>query len=315
MERVALITGGAGYLGVHLAKALKKLDYETICFDQKETENADFDDKFVGDIRDYSALKKIFIKHKIDVIFHLAARIEVGESWKEPELFWSINTGGTCILLNLMKKYKVKDIIYSSTASVYSYDFTTLGEKSRISQNNPYSNSKYAAECAIHDANVNQITFRFFNLCGADPNGQIGESHDPETHLIPLMFQNKNNFVINGKDYRTPDGTCIRDYVHVSDIADAHVMADRYMQKKYLNEPTIFNLGTGKGHSVLDIINAAKKELNLDINYSFGERRRGDADKLVANIDLAKFHLKWKPKHNLASVLKTAYNWHIKNGN
>ena len=141
----------------------------------------------------------------------------------------------------------------------------------------------------------------------------MGETHNPETHLIPVMFENLNNFVINGKDYRTPDGTCIRDYVHVSDVADAHVAAAKYMQTRMANQPTLFNLGTGKGYSVLEVIQTAVKELKIPINYTFGEKREGDPPRLVAIIDLAKKHLKFKPKHDLKSILRTAYAWHEKN--
>jgi UDP-glucose 4-epimerase len=160
---------------------------------------------------------------------------------------------------------------------------------------------------------LNQIIFRFFNLAGSDPDGETGERHSPETHLIPLMFENLNNFVINGNDYRTPDGTCIRDYVHVSDVADAHVAAAKYMQKRMANQPTLFNLGTGKGYSVLEVIQTAVEELKIPINYTFGKKREGDPPRLVAITDLAKKHLKFKPKHDLKSILRTAYAWHEKN--
>jgi UDP-glucose 4-epimerase len=160
---------------------------------------------------------------------------------------------------------------------------------------------------------MNHIIFRFFNLAGADPDGEMGERHNPETHLIPVMFKNLNNFVINGSDYRTPDGTCIRDYVHVSDVADAHVAAADYMQTRMANQPTLFNLGTGKGHSVLEVIQTATEELGISIVGNIGEKREGDPPRLVAIIDLAKKHLKFKPKHDLKSILRTAYAWHGKN--
>ena len=213
-----------------------------------------------------------------------------------------------------MKVFHINNIVYSSTAGLYRHQFTTLSEKAEIGSNNPYANSKYAAECAIRDSTTNHIIFRFFNLAGADPDGEMGEMHEPETHLIPLMFESLNNkkFIINGNDYNTPDGTCIRDYVHVSDVADAHVLADNYLQTKYNIQPTLFNLGLGKGYTNLQIINTAMSELQINIDYSFGKRREGDPSKLVANIDLAKEYLKFKPKHNLKSILRTAYNWYGK---
>jgi UDP-glucose 4-epimerase len=310
--RTALVTGGAGYLGSHLAKALKKAGYKTICYDIKSPINeAYWDIGIIGDIRD-PFLKRPFYSNEIDVVFHLAGRIEVGESVEHPELFWDVNVGGTTNLLNIMREYNVRNIVYSSTAGLYRSSGTDLSEKDQIADNNPYANSKYAAECAIRNSTMNYIIFRFFNLAGADPDGEMGELHDPESHLIPLMFKNLNNFVINGNDYRTPDGTCIRDYVHVSDVADAHVAAADYMQERMANQPTLFNLGTGKGYSVLEVINTAVEELKIPIDYTFGQKREGDPPRLVAIPDLAKKYLKFKPKHDLNSILRTAYNWHGK---
>ena len=311
--RTALVTGGAGYLGSHLAKALKKAGYKTICFDIKSPRNMLYwDDAVIGDIRDL-ILERPFRNDDIDVVFHLAGRIEVGESMEHPELFWDVNVGGTTNLLQLMREYNVRNIVYSSTAGLYRSAGTDLSEKDAIAENNPYANSKYAAECAIRNSTMNHIIFRFFNLAGADPEGEMGEMHNPETHLIPVMFENLNNFVINGKDYRTPDGTCIRDYVHVSDVADAHVAAAEYMQTRMANQPTLFNLGTGKGYSVLEVINTATEELGITINHKFGQKREGDPPRLVAITDLAKKYLKFKPKHDLKSILRTAYDWHGKN--
>jgi len=311
--RTALVTGGAGYLGSHLAKALKKAGYKTICFDIKAPRNMIYWDRAIlGDIRDL-ILERPFKSETIDVVFHLAGRIEVGESVEHPELFWDVNVGGTTNLLQLMREYNVRNIVYSSTAGLYRSAGTDLSEKDDIAENNPYANSKYAAECAIRNSTMNHIIFRFFNLAGADPDGEMGERHNPETHLIPVMFENLNNFVINGSDYRTPDGTCIRDYVHVSDVADAHVAAADYMQTRMANQPTLFNLGTGKGHSVLEVIQTATEELGISIVGNIGQKREGDPPRLVAIIDLAKKHLKFKPKHDLKSILRTAYAWHGKN--
>lgn len=311
--RKALVTGGSGYLGSHLGKALKKAGYQTICFDIKTPQNDLYWDVYhPGDIRSYQDLSRVFTNWKPDVVFHLAGRIEVGESVEHPEEFWDVNVGGTCNLLNTMRKFDVTNIVYSSTAGVYRSQFTSISEKAEIDNNNPYANSKYAAECAIRDAKVNYIIFRFFNLAGADPDGEMGEDHDPETHLIPLMLKSLNNekFVIHGNDYQTIDGTCIRDYVHVSDIADAHILADNYLQTKYENQPTLFNLGLGVGHTVIEVIQAAEKQLNVSIQYEVGKRRKGDPRRLVANVDLAKQHLNFKPQHDLNSILRTAYQWH-----
>ena len=315
--RTALVTGGAGYLGSHLAKALKRAGYYTFCFDLMLPENKKYwDNHTIGDVRNLEDLYETFeyfqrVKEsKFDVVFHLAGLIEVGESVHKPEKYWQVNVGGTCNLLNVMREFDVRNIVYSSTAGLYRSSGTDLSEKDQIAENNPYANSKYAAECAIRNSTLNYIIFRFFNLAGADPDLEMGECHEPETHLIPLMFENLNNFVINGDGYNTIDGTCIRDYVHVSDVADAHILADNYLQTRLSNQPRLFNLGTGKGHTVLQVIDTAEKELDIKINYSFGPRREGDPPRLVAIPDLAKRYLNFKPKHNLKSILRTAYNWY-----
>ena len=315
--RTALVTGGAGYLGSHLAKALKRAGYYTFCFDLMLPENKKYwDNHTIGDVRNLEDLYETFEyfqrvkKSKFDVVFHLAGLIEVGESVRKPEKYWQVNVGGTCNLLNVMREFDVRNIVYSSTAGLYRSSGTDLSEKDQVAENNPYANSKYAAECAIRNSTLNYIIFRFFNLAGADPDLEMGECHEPETHLIPLMFENLNNFVINGKSYRTLDGTCIRDYVHVSDVADAHILADNYLQTRLESQPRLFNLGTGKGHSILEVVNTAEQELGIKVNYSYGPKREGDPMRLVAIPDLAKKYLNFKPKHNLKSILRTAYNWY-----
>ena len=322
--RTAFVTGGAGYLGSHLAKALKQAGYYTFCFDLKLPENRKYwDNQTIGDVRiehdlydSFEYLQRVHNK-KPDVVFHLAGLIEVGLSVENPIDFWQTNVGGTCNLLHIMKEFHVNNIVYSSTAGLYRPQFTSLSEKAEIGNNNPYANSKYAAECAIRDSKMNHVIFRFFNLAGADPDGEMGESHEPETHLIPRMFEslNNNDFFIYGNDYNTTDGTCIRDYVHVSDVADAHILADQYMQTPYTNQPRTFNLGTGKGYSVLQVIQTAVTELNIPILYLFRDRREGDPSRLVANCDAAKRYLNFKPKHNLKSILRTAYIWYGKQRN
>lgn len=314
--RTAFVTGGAGYLGSHLAKSLKQAGYYTFCFDLMHPENNKYwDNHTIGDVRNLDDLYEAFELQRIsgikfDVVFHLAGLIEVGESVHKPEKYWQVNVGGTCNLLNVMRELDIRNIVYSSTAGLYRSTGTDLSEKDQVAENNPYANSKYAAECAIRNSTLNYIIFRFFNLAGADPDLEMGECHEPESHLIPLMFENLNNFVINGDGYNTIDGTCVRDYVHVSDVADAHILADNYLQTRLTNQPRLFNLGTGKGHTVLQVIDTAEKELGIKVNYSFGPRREGDPPRLVAIPDLAKRYLNFKPKHNLKSILRTAYNWY-----
>lgn len=313
--KTALITGGAGYLGTHLAKALKQAGYTTICIDKKSTNCKYYDIRYQCDVRSLDRLEYIFnnMARKIDVVFHLAGRIEVSESWIEPEEFWSTNVGGTANVIKLMKQYGIKNIVYSSTAAVYVSSKKPLTEKNPIALDNPYARTKYAAEDAIRDSGLNGIIFRYFNLAGADPDCEMGENHEPETHLIPLLFKNLNNFAINGNDYSTDDGTCVRDYVHVSDVADAHVMAAKYLDiMRSYKGIRVLNLGTGVGCSILNIIQLTVEHLKLPCAYHYVERRKGDSDSLVADISLANAVLDFKPKHDIVSILKTAYAWNSK---
>lgn len=307
-NKTALITGGSGYLGSHLSKALKKSGWRTFVYDIKEPKHNYADMCEVADIRDRNALENVFRRVKFDTVFHLAGRIEVGESYKEPTEFWEVNTAGTAILLNCMKKYNVNNIVYSSTAGVYLSGGRTIPETECTTNNHVYGNTKQASEYAIEDSGLNYVIFRYFNLAGADEDSEMGEDHEPETHLIPKILRNLNNFEIFGDDYPTPDGTCIRDYVHVSDVAEAHILASEYLNKG--NKSQIINLGTGKGHSILEIISLIESQLNLKVNYTVLPRRKGDPDSLVANSNLAKEVLHFECKRDIIDIIKTAYNWH-----
>ena len=308
--KTALITGASGYLGSHLAKTLKKSGWKVIGLDIKHTDNLYLDMFHPCDVRNGGELHHLFDKVNIDTVFHLAGRIEVGESVKYPQLFFDNNTNGTNVLLDVMKFFGVKNIVYSSTAGVYKSKYLPLHECDEVEpMNNPYAASKYAAELAIRHSGLNYVIFRYFNLAGADPELEMGECHDPETHLIPRILQNLNSFTIYGKNYDTPDGTCIRDYVHVSDVAEAHLLAADYLSK---NPSRIFNLGTGIGYSVQDIVNLIGKLTDEKITYSFGDRRPGDPPFLVADIKYASEVLQYRPKHDIVSIIKTAYEWQTK---
>jgi len=309
-KRTALITGCAGYLGSHLAKSLKQSGWKVVGLDyKKHTLNPYVDVMHYADIRNIDELNDLFSRIQFDTVFHLAARIEAGISFEQPTEFYSVNTGGTCNILNVMVNHDVKNIVYSSTANVYQASNKPIKEINVITSNSPYGDSKFAAEKAIIASGVNYAIFRYFNLSGADVDGEFGEEHDPETHLIPRLIENLNNFKINGSNYNTPDGTCIRDYVHVADIADAHNSAANYLKS---NKSIILNLGTGKGHSILEIITELEKITGKKINYTFDKRRPGDADSLVADISLAEEVLQYRPKHDIISILTTAYNWYNK---
>ncbi len=307
----ALVTGGSGYLGSHVCKRLKQEGWTVVVYDIKEPKHEYADLYCQADIRDRNALNFLLDKVKVDVVFHFAGRIEVGESVKIPTEFYDVNTGGTCNLLNVMVKHDVKNIIYSSTAAVYRTVDYELDEYDEVQyKTNAYAGSKLSAEYAIQQSGLNHIIFRYFNLAGADSDGEMGEDHDPETHLIPKIIQNLNNVEVYGHDYPTTDGTCVRDYVHVCDVAEAHLNAAKYLIEG--NVSIILNLGTGKGYSVNKIITLIEKVAGRKIDIKYLSRRPGDPSKLVANVNLAKKILKYRPKHDIMSILQTAYDWHTK---
>jgi UDP-glucose 4-epimerase len=312
-NKTALITGGSGYLGSHLAKKLYKENWKVLILDQIQPKHNYYHDLYIGDIRDSKFLKDVFLNHAIDTVFHLAGRIEVGLSELEPTEFWSVNVGGTVLLLNIMNQFRVDKIVFSSTAAVYRESNNPISELDVVTDNSVYGSTKQVCEKAIRDSGINYFIFRYFNLSGADPEGDVGESHDPETHLIPMIFKKLNNFTIYGKDYNTIDGTCVRDYVHVCDVVDAHLNAVSYLDS---GEPSkIVNLGSGQGYSILQVIQTFEDLYSTKVNCHFGSRRIGDPDSLVADISQAKKLLNYSPKHNLKSIIKTAYEWHKKLNN
>lgn len=303
-----LVTGASGYLGSHLCKKLKREGFNVIGYDSKPPNHSYMDIFYEGDIRRKSSLLDLFSRIKIDTVFHLAGRIEVGQSWEYPNEFMDVNTAGTCNLLNVMTMFRVKNIIYSSTAGVYAPSNRPIKENGKIAENHPYGISKYMAETAIRYSNINHVIFRYFNLGGADPDGEMGETHDPETHLIPNILQNLNNVEIYGDNYETPDGTCVRDYVHVCDVADAHFSAFNYLNagKKSIT----LNLGTGQGVSVLEMVKLVTEITGEYVDYDILPRRQGDPPILVADISLAEKVLHYRPQHDIISIIKTASEWH-----
>ena len=313
MEKTAFVTGCSGYLGSQLSKDLKRAGWNVIGYDIKPITHKYFDSFYTGDIRDRERLNEVMghSAHKIDTVFHCASRIEVGESMKHPTEFWEVNAGGTSVLLNCMKKNGINKIIFSSTAAVYWTGSIPITEdECTTPDNSVYGASKLACEQMIMDSGFKYGIFRYFNLSGADPEGDIGENHEPETHLIPCIFKNLNNFNIFGGDYKTADGTCVRDYVHVADVSNIHIYADEYLDS---NDSFIVNLGTGFGYSILEIIKLIQEYLGVTVNYHVAERRAGDPDKLVADITLAQNLLHYQPKYDIISILKTAYEWHKTN--
>jgi UDP-glucose 4-epimerase len=305
VSKRALITGGAGYLGSHLAKKLTENGFEVHILDIKKPQHKYFTSYFYVDIRQ-DIIEDIFEYHEYDIVYHLAGRIEVGLSKLEPTEFWDINVGGTVNLLNIMKKYNVKNIVFSSTAAVYMASSTYIKEYGMKTNNSIYGKTKRACEEAIEDSGLNHVIFRFFNLAGADESGLIGENHEPETHLIPNLLR-QNNPVIFGDDYSTHDGTCVRDYVHVNDVADACLKAYNYLTLD--NKSITLNLGSGEGNSVLDVVKEIELVSNKKIHYTLQERREGDPAFLVADINLAREILKWTPQYCLSDIIKSAINY------
>ena len=314
--KTALITGGFGYIGSHVTKALKKAGWRTIVVDIKSIpQTHEYTDMFYPcDIR-APELSFLFGKVKIDTVFHLAGLIEVGTSEKCPSEYYDVNVAGTINLLNEMSIHNVKNIVFSSSAGVYGSGNENFLETDSTIPTSVYGRNKLMCEQIITDMqkeNINSICLRYFNVGGADPDGEMGENHEPETHLIPRIFQNLNNFTLYGNDYETPDGTCIRDFIHVSDVADAHVAGAEYLLKHQKSD--IFNIGSGTGYSNKQIVDTIEKVTGQKVNITYGPRRAGDPATLVANISKAQELLPFNPKFSLEYIISTAYDWHLKHG-
>lgn len=319
-----LVLGGAGYIGSHTALELIKKGHEVIVVDNLVTgyEKA-IPDKAVfyqGDIRNFDFLDNLFKKEKIDAVIHFAAYSLVGESVTNPLKYYDNNLYGTKVLLEAMIKNNVNKIVFSSTAATYGEpENIPILESDRTCPTNPYGETKLAMEKMFHWASkahgLSYVSLRYFNACGADATGQIGEAHNPESHLIPLVLQVPNgkreSVSIYGTDYDTPDGTCIRDYIHVTDLAEAHILAVEYLAKG--GESNIFNLGNGVGYSVREVIETARRVTGHPIPATEVPRRAGDPARLVASGEKAKNILGWEPKiKQLDEIVESAWKWHRK---
>ena len=319
MLKNILVIGGAGYIGSHVVRALSAQGYNPVVLDnlskghREAVSHVPFEQ---GNLQDKPLLTKIFNRYHIDAVMHFAAFIDVGESVKKPEMYFQNNTTDVRYLLEAMAENNISYFIFSSTAAIF-------GEpvKEKIDENhpknpiNPYGKSKWMTEKMLEDFDtaygLKSTALRYFNACGADDSGDIGESHSPETHLIPLVLQaaaGKREYIrIFGADYPTPDGTCIRDYVHVNDLARAHILALEKMEKDNVSER--FNLGSGNGYSVAQIIHEAKKITGVDFMVKNAPRRAGDPAVLVADSSKAEQLLGWKPQYDLTRMIQTAWNW------
>ena len=319
-----LVLGGAGYIGSHTALELIKKGHEVVVVDNLVTgyvkavpEKATF---YQGDIRDFDFLDDLFKKEKIDAVIHFAAFSLVGESVTNPLKYYDNNLYGTKVLLDAMIKNDIKKIVFSSTAATYGEpENIPILETDRTCPTNPYGETKLAMEKMFHWASkahgLSYVSLRYFNACGADATGQIGEAHNPESHLIPLVLQVPNgkrkSVSIYGTDYDTPDGTCIRDYIHVTDLAEAHILAVEHLAKG--GESNIFNLGNGVGYSVREVIETARRVTGHPIPATEVPRRAGDPARLVASGEKAKNILGWEPKiKQLDEIVESAWKWHRK---
>ncbi|WP_086313794.1 UDP-glucose 4-epimerase GalE [Enterococcus sp. 7F3_DIV0205] len=318
-----LVVGGAGYIGSHIVKQLTDSNHNVIVLDNLQTGHAEAVTKpatFIkGNVKDKSLLRKIFTETSFDVVFHFAANSSVEESMKDPLLYFDNNVSGLIALLEIMNEFAVKTIIFSSTAAVYGdTPEEVITEDTVTIPKNPYGESKRMMEQIIqwcHTAyNINYVVLRYFNVAGADLAGIIGEDHRPETHLIPIVLQvplEKREFItIFGNDYDTKDGTTVRDYVHVVDLATAHLLAMDYLLEG--KESTIFNIGSSTGFSTLEIINKVEEYTGKKIPIRYGSRREGDPHSLIASSKKIEAVLGWKPHYtDLDAIIDSAWKWHI----
>ncbi|HEX8470529.1 MAG TPA: UDP-glucose 4-epimerase GalE [Brevundimonas sp.] len=324
MLRHVLVTGGAGYIGSHTCKALAQAGHQPVVFDDLSNGHAEavkWGPLVVGDVRDSAAVASCMREHRIDSVIHFAGLIEVGRSMVEPELFWDQNLNGVAAVLGAMRTCGVDRIVFSSTAAVYGTppDTAPLNEAAPKQPINPYGDSKLAAErliaaaCRAHG--LEGIALRYFNAAGADPDGEIGEAHHPESHLIPLAIEAAlgigQPLTLFGSDFPTPDGTCVRDYIHVCDLAAAHVLA--------LDAPagpdgfSALNLGNGVGYSVRQVVDAVAATTQCMPPHAIGPRREGDPALLVADPSAARRQLGWSPRFDsLEDIVASAVAWRLK---
>ncbi len=318
-----LICGGAGYIGSYVNKFLNKNGYKTVVVDNLITGYKDFvkwGKFYKGDIGDRNFLSKVFKENKIKAVMHFSAFSQVGESVKLPSKYYVNNFSNTVNLLNLMIENDVKYFIFSSTAAVYGNPVKVpIEEVHPLNPINPYGRSKLMVETLLKDYDqaygIKSVCLRYFNAAGADPELEVGERHDPETHLIPLAIYNllglKEKIDVYGTKYNTPDGSCIRDYIHIHDLAKAHLLAVEWVMSE--NKSDVFNLGNGKGFSVIEVLKACEKVSGKKLNINFTSPREGDPSILVASSKKAKRTLGWKADFcKIEDIIETAYRWHIK---
>lgn len=316
-----LLTGGAGYIGSHTNKALYNSGYDTVVVDNLVRGHEDF--VKWGQFENYDIgnenLREVFDKYDIDCVIHFAAFAYVGESYENPDMYFKNNYEKTLNLLDIMSEFNVNKFIFSSTCTLYGNTAKIpISENNPLNPINPYGESKLLVERTLksksENENFNYVSLRYFNASGADFDCEIGEKHFPEPHLIPLILDvaigNREYISVFGDDYDTPDGTCVRDYIHVNDLADAHIKAYEYLCEN--DKSNIFNLGNNKGYSVFEIIRMCEKVTGSEIPIKIESRRKGDPAILISNSDKINHELNWTPKHDLEEIITSAWKWHKK---
>lgn len=316
-----LVTGGAGYIGSHACKVLRDQGYVPVTYDNLSTGWEDavkFGPFERGDLHDRARLDEVFAKYEPLAVMHFAAFSQVGEAMREPGKYWHNNVGGSLVLIEAAVAAGCLNFVFSSTCATYGdQDGVVLDENSAQMPLNAYGASKRAIEDILTDFGasdgLNSVIFRYFNVAGCDPDGEVGEFHQPETHLIPLMLDaiegKRPALTVFGTDYPTPDGTCIRDYVHVMDLVDAHVLGLKWLEDG--KGSRVFNLGTGKGFSVREVIDHSRAVTNKPVPIVEGDRRAGDAVALVSGSTRANAELGWSPERStLQRMISDAWRWH-----
>jgi UDP-glucose 4-epimerase len=321
MSDHVLVTGGAGYIGAHACKALARAGFVPVTYDSLVTGWSDavkFGPFEKGDLADRPLLDSVFERWKPVAVMHFAALSLVGDAMRDPGLYWRANALASLSLIEAAVAAGCKQFVFSSTCATYGdHDGVTLDENTPQRPINAYGKSKRAIEDMLADFGASHglesVIFRYFNVAGADPEGEVGEFHRPETHLIPVMLDaiagNRPALTLHGTDYPTADGTCIRDYVHVCDLVDAHVLGLRWLLDG--KGSRVFNLGTGKGFSVREVIAHSRAVTNREVPVIFGPRRPGDAVSLVSGSERAVRELGWRPtRSNLGDMIADAWRWH-----
>ncbi|MFZ2153271.1 MAG: UDP-glucose 4-epimerase GalE [Microgenomates group bacterium] len=318
-----LIVGGAGYIGSHVNKLLSEMGYQTVVFDNLSTghrESVKWGELVEGDLANIHEIENVFTKYNMEAVLDFASFIEVGESVVDPQKYYQNNVVNSLNLLGVMKKFEVNKIVFSSTAAVYGNpQKVPIVEDSPLLPINPYGKTKLMLEMIFADYDkaygLKSVCFRYFNACGADRDGEIGEGHTPESHLIPRILKYAKGelpeFKLFGTDFETKDGTCVRDYIHVEDLAKAHLMGLKHLLNS--GESKIFNLGSGSGYSNKEIANAAREVTGVDFEINYGPRRAGDPAILLADTTKIKTEWNWEPEYkDIKVILQTAWQWEQK---